>query len=536
MASVANAQAIAASTPKLIVFVSVDQFSSDLFQQYRSRFTGGLRRLLDGAVFPAGYQSHAATETCPGHSTLMTGDRPARTGIIANEWYDFRGARPGIVYCAEDEARGTYKDYVAADTHLRVPTLGERLKAADAAVRTVSIAGKDRAAIMMGGHRVDQLWFWRDGKGFISYAGRTPPVAVTAANKAAADAIARPGDAYAEPDWCRSIDAPVAVGSRTVGSGRFQRAAKAEALWKASPAFDASVVDLAVGMVRDMRLGHGKSIDVLTVGASATDYVGHTFGTEGSEMCIQMANLDRTLGRLVGALDATGVDYVLALSADHGGNDIPERERQRGMPMADRVAATLSPKTVGEQIAARVGWTGGQLLFGGTNGDIWVAPAATGTLRADVIAAAVARYRADPQVGAVFTAAEVAATPMPAGAPEAWTLLERARASYDPARSGDLLVFLKPRITAIPPNYPGSVATHGSPWDYDRRVPILFWRKGTRGFEQPLSIETVDIMPTLAALAGLRLAPGEVDGRCIDLDGGPGDTCLADGNHRGEAE
>ena len=71
----------------------------------------------------------------------------------------------------------------------------------------------------------------------------------------------------------------------------------------------------------------------------------------------------------------------------------------------------------------------------------------------------------------------------------------------------------------------GAIATHGSIWDYDRRVPILFWRKGMKGFEQPLSVETVDIMPSLAALIGFALAPGEVDGRCLDLDGGPGSTC-----------
>ena len=169
-----------APAPKLIVVISVDQFSADLFAQYRNRFTGGFARLLDGAVFPAGYQGHAATETCPGHSTIMTGDRPARTGIIANDWFDLSGARPGEVYCTEDERLGTYKDYVASDVHLRVPTLGERMKAADPRVRTVSVAGKDRAAILMGGHKIDQLWFWRDGKGFISYADRAVPASVVA--------------------------------------------------------------------------------------------------------------------------------------------------------------------------------------------------------------------------------------------------------------------------------------------------------------------------------------------------------------------
>lgn len=511
--------------PKLVVVISVDQFSADLFAEYRNRFTGGFKRLLDGAVFPAGFQSHAATETCPGHSTIMTGDRPMRTGIIANDWYEWTGPRPGSVYCAEDPSKGPAKDYVASDIHLRVPTLGERMKDADPDVRTVSIAGKDRAAIMMGGHKVDQLWFWRDGKGFISYGGRTEPAAVTAANAAAKAEIAKPGAPFAEPDWCKPVDRAILANGQTVGAGRFARPARNEPQWKASPAFDSAIVGLATTMVRDMKLGHGKSTDILTIGASATDYVGHTYGTEGSEMCIQLATLDQTLGKLFAALDKTGVDYVVALTADHGGNDIPERERERAMPMADRVALALMPKTVGDAIAKDMGLTG-RILYGVTNGDVWIDPKLTGDQRAKVLAAAVAHYRADPQVDAVYTQAEIAAAPMPEGPPEGWTLLQRERASFDPARSGDFVVFLKPRITAIPPgDYPGAVATHGSPWDYDRRVPILFWRKGMKGFEQPLSIETVDIMPSLAGVLGFALKPGDVDGRCLDLDGGTASTC-----------
>src|ERR1700760_1279500 len=86
-----SAQAVnvppAASKPTLIVAIAVDQFSAGIFDQYRSHFSGGLRRMIDaGVVFPNGYQSHAATETCPGHSTLLTGKHPSGTGIIANEW------------------------------------------------------------------------------------------------------------------------------------------------------------------------------------------------------------------------------------------------------------------------------------------------------------------------------------------------------------------------------------------------------------------------------------------------------------------
>ncbi len=90
--------------PKLLVVVSVDQFSADLFAEYRRHFTGGLARLQQGAVFPAGYQSHAATETCPGHATITTGVHSGRAGIIANDWIDLKAARADkTIYCAEDE-------------------------------------------------------------------------------------------------------------------------------------------------------------------------------------------------------------------------------------------------------------------------------------------------------------------------------------------------------------------------------------------------------------------------------------------------
>jgi arylsulfatase A-like enzyme len=94
----------------------------------------------------------------------------------------------------------------------------------------------------------------------------------------------------------------------------------------------------------------------------------------------------------------------------------------------------------------------------------------------------------------------------------------------DAERSPDILIAFRPYATMdrVDPNgfY---IAEHGSPWNYDRRVPIVFWRPGHQGYEEYLPIETVDIAPTLAALVGI-IHPA-VDGRCIDLDSGPGDTC-----------
>ena len=93
----------------------------------------------------------------------------------------------------------------------------------------------------------------------------------------------------------------------------------------------------------------------------------------------------------------------------------------------------------------------------------------------------------------------------PHGAPEV---------PFDVQRSGDLLVMLKPMVTPIA-DTSRYVATHGSPYDYDRRVPILFWRRGAGGTTIDQAVDTTDIMPTLAAAIGLPLGPGAVDGKCL---------------------
>ncbi|MBX3594417.1 alkaline phosphatase family protein [Sphingomonas sp.] len=512
--------------PKLVVAISVDQFSADLFAEYRSHFTGGLARLAKGAVFPSGYQSHAATETCPGHSTILTGNRPAHTGIIANDWIDVKSAREDkTVYCAEDEAvpGSTSSNYTVSPRHLMVPTLGDRMKAANPANRVVSVAGKDRAAVMMGGHVPDQIWWW-GGKSFVSYADRPVQPIVARANTAIADRIALAQPARELPDFCKPHDQAITAGTRTVGTGRFAREAGDRNAFRASPEFDSAILALAAAEFDEMKLGRGPATDLLIVGASATDYVGHGYGTEGTEMCIQLASLDRELGTFFDTLDASGVDYVVVLTADHGGHDLPERNRLHGAPEAARADIGLSAKAMGERIAPKLGLTGQRLLWGGNFGDIYLDPKLDAKQRARVQAAAIAAYRAHPQVAAVFTRAEIMAAPEPVGPPETWSLLTRAKASFYPPRSGDFVVALKPRVTPIPvPG--GAVATHGSFWDYDRRVPILFWRKGMTGFEQPLSVETVDILPTLAAVIGLPVAKDGIDGRCLDLDAGPGDSC-----------
>jgi predicted AlkP superfamily pyrophosphatase or phosphodiesterase len=515
--------------PKLVVVISVDQFSADLFNQYRQHFDGGLKRLSGGVVFPLGYQSHNATETCPGHSTILTGSHPARTGIIANNWFNLGAGREDKnVYCSEDERvpGSTHEKYTVSTWHLKVPALGDYMKRADPRSRVAVASGKDRAAIMMGGYGPDQRWYW-DGKQYTGLG--TPPAAVAAANRDVADALSRPREPRSLPDVCEAHSRPVAVvgTTRTVGDGRFARDKDDRTAFRASPDFDRATLALGEALRREMKLGEGEATDLLILGISATDYVGHTYGTQGSEMCIQLMALDNILGEFFRGLDATGIDYLVMLTADHGGTDLPERQRDHGVPEAARVDPALSADRMGKAIAAKLKLEGPVLFGDGAFGDMYVDIKLPAAQRTRALNEAVAAYRRHPQVAAVWTRAQLIAAPAPKGSPDTWSLLDRAKASFDSERSGDFVVQLKPRITPIFDTSRGYVATHGSPWDYDRRVPILFWRKGMTPYEQPLPVETVDILPTLAAVIGVPLDLAKIDGRCLDLDEGPGTTCPA---------
>ena len=205
-----------------------------------------------------------------------------------------------------------------------------------------------------------------------------------------------------------------------------------------------------------------------------------------------------------------------------GRPDLPERLDQQAMPMARRIKP-FDPDRISVNVAAKLGLAADVLRY--SENDFYVDPSVRPAQREAVIAEAKAEILANPDVAAVFTADEIDASPEPGGPPETWPLIMRAKASFYRPRSGDLVVALKQRVSPIDTPGRGYVATHGSFWDYDRRVPILFWRKGMTPFEQPLSVETIDIAPTLAALIHLPLAAPTMDGRCLDLDAGTGDTC-----------
>lgn len=532
--------------PRLIIAVSVDQFSAGLFQQYRSGWTGGLRRLADqGVVFASGYQSHAATETCPGHSTLLTGRHPSATGIVANNWLDRASGRP--VYCVEDPAHPVpgRPDQPRGPANLKVSTFGEWLKQADPRSRVFGVSGKDRAAITMTGHQPDGVFWWDDERGFTTSvpAGtdetqRLAPVAEFNRRLFTGWLAHAPAWKVADPrclarqgtqrygDLLLEHRLPPPGGSAAPGEPFALRNAPLLQKWfRASPGLDAVTLQLAESLIRRYHLGHGEAPDLLAISLSATDYIGHRYGTQGPEMCDQVAQLDALLGAFLDRITALQVPTVLVLSADHGSVDAAERLARHAIP-AVRIDTNRLVEEINRELRVRL-----NLQFDALAGDaqqLYLSPkAGDDAARQRILDAAVALLRQRPEVQAVFTREQIARSqPRPGTPVDELSLAERYAESYDPQRSADLFVALLPYASTGVPARPGDViAGHGSPWNYDRRVPIIFWWPGARGFEQSLPVETVDIAPTLARLS--RISTPELDGRCLNLDGPRGDSCAA---------
>jgi predicted AlkP superfamily pyrophosphatase or phosphodiesterase len=530
-----GATAAQAAAPKLVVAISVDQYSANLFDEWRTRYTGGFARLMQGVDYNAGFQTHAGTETCPGHSTLLTGKHPNKTGIVANTYRD--AATGKTVYCVNDPSvaiAGDPKMSPVGPARLMASTLGDWMKAADPRSRVVAVSWKDRAAINMGGHHADGIFWMVGGVGLTTYMAPGSDAAKALApvadlNRRIAKVwTTRPQWTYAHAD-CRAAAADWTVAGHPFHSrlppddwGVSDDPKVIAANVATSPINDDLTGQAALELIDKFHLGHGPSTDLLAVSFSANDYVGHRYGTRGPEMCEQQHRLDETLGKLFAKLDSLKVPYLVVLAADHGGSDFQERLASEGYPSAKRVDAAAVMARVNQALVAELHLAAAPLQ--GNLEEITLKGVADAD-RPRVLEAAIRTLRAQPEVAAAFTRDELLATPIRKGAnPEEVSVKERFAMSAYPGRSPDILVALPPFQTIYQARPGDNIAGHGAPWDYDRRVPILFWWPGAKAQWRFLPIETVDIAPTLAAAVGVT-PPADVDGRCLQLPEGSGVRC-----------
>lgn len=520
--------------PHLVVVVSVDQLSAELMQTYGPELTGGLARLRqEGASFTEAYHDHGFTETGPGHSVLLSGRFPANTGIVENRWFDRGTGR--LVYCVEDAAARPLpaagpsgSSWGSSNARFLGDGLGDWLQAQVPGSRAFAVSGKDRAAILMAGRKPTAAYWFSGAAGFgtsTTYAQRLPEWLLRF------DGGLQERFATRSWLWTKTAGTPegrVATWTfpgQVIRNGALPRLIQGagmpldktfEARFRKSPFLDEVTLEAAEALMDAEKLGQGPATDLLAVSFSATDYIGHSYGILGTEMRDQLHRLDRTLGRLLEVVRRRDPRAWVILSADHGGMDLPEALADQGFP-ARRVNPPVFLNELRADLKAAFKVDADLLLESPEPNSLYLregALKATGLDRKAVLARMQAWLRARPEVADAFTAEDLAATdPSPAGSPRDTSLRVLLRRSFRADRSGDVLVAFKPWVVFGVP--PVEWATgHGTPYAYDRRVPLIFWGPW-KGGERPGPVRTVDLAPTLARELGLQ--PGAVDGQALDL-------------------
>ena len=505
--------------PKLIVLLMVDQMRGDYIDKFQRQWTSGLRRLLaNGAWFRQADYPYLDTVTCAGHASVSTGTMPSTHGMVMNSWWD--RAKNMEVPCTAD-AKVTPISYGKAvagvgdsAATLRTSTLADELRAhMQPAAHIIGFSLKARAAIPMAGHRPDAVaWFDDSGTFVTSTAFTHAPVT------AVADYIHRhPVEGDFNKVWDRSLPVPAyayegtAIGAhpQPTMTATFPHSLKGASSmpdrpfydrWQESPFADEYLARMALDVAAQMRLGQGGGTDMIAISFSTLDKVGHDYGPDSHEVQDVLVRLDRTLGEFLSGLDRSvgANNYVVALSADHGVSPIAERQRSRGLDGGRIAPVTLEQSA--ERTLRRV-FGPGKYVSRVVNGDIYLAPGVFDRLLAKPAALdSVSRSLSEiPGIAAVFTRDRIAAKQVrdkPLG--------QRVMNSFDPERSGDFIVVVKPYWT-IRTDGTG----HGSPYGFDTRVPIVLMGKGIVPGEHLAPVSPLDIASTLAFVAGVTLPRAE---------------------------
>jgi predicted AlkP superfamily pyrophosphatase or phosphodiesterase len=510
------------------VVLVVDQMRADYLDRFGPQFTGGFARLLEnGANFTEAHHDHAATMTAPGHATISTGVYPARHGIIGNDFFERTEDRD--VYNSLDEWAPIlgYPDASGrSPRRLRREGLGDWLQRASPASKVYSVAIKDRAAIMMGGQDPDGVYWYRESAGtFVTsshYASAYPAWVDSFNTSGLVESFFTRGWTRLLPEdqygASREDSFPAEAGGRRFtfpynfselfddGTGRPNRSYYS--FLRRTPFGDEVTLEFAKAMVRNEGLGVDETPDILFVGASAGDYIGHRWGPYSQEIQDHYLRLDRYLGQFFSFLDETvgPDDYVVVLTGDHGVAAAPEEMKRRGYD-ARRVRGSEFREAVLGAVAGAVAELGVREQPGVRflEGLIFEASDAESAWPLSPLSEAVAvRLREVDVIASAFSAEDVSQAD-----PEGRTAVSMYRRSYHPERSPDVLLDLKPHYL-----FGGDIAQHGSPHPYDTHVPLIFDGPGFAPGWHAGRVRTVDVAPTLGALLGIEV-PDDLDGRAL---------------------
>ena len=526
-------------TPKLILQITVDQLRSDLPRRYMSKMgNGGFRYLYDkGIVYEDAHHAHSNTETIVGHTTLATGAYPSRHGLIGNVWYD--RATGHMTYNIEDNryhllTRGADVDKSTeidptqrvarsdgrSPATILVSTFSDELSIhTDKKAKVFGVSVKDRGAVSMAGHAGKAFWFSKANGEFVSssfYYDKYPKWVDTFNAK-------QPALAYENKSWELMYkpseytfgDKDDQAWESVVGGfGRVFPHAYGSAEGKyfntfltLSPAGDDLTLDFAKVLIENEDIGEDDVTDYLSVSFSSTDYVGHVFGPLSLEAEDNLLRLDKTLAELLAFVELkVGLENTLiVLSADHGGPEAPPQVNEYGIE-ANYVDPDSWDKTAGIEKLKKEFGIGKELIQAFNPPYIYLNQKVIKEKGLDlrkvehVVLNEIMKFK-----GVSYAVSSIDLMEGNVPHTENMRLILN---SHNHKRSGNIFVLFEPNWFINDFDGLTVACTHGSLWNYDTYVPVIFAGVNIKPKSVYRKIETVDVARTLSAYVKVKPPSG----------------------------
>lgn len=513
--------------PKLVVGIVVDQMRYDYLIRFKERFgEGGFKRLMKGLNCVDAHYNYVPTFTGPGHASIYTGYTPSANGIVGNAWYSREEKKN--VNCVEDskvKTVGSDSDYGKfSPKNLKKKTMMELLKESLAG-KSISVSFKNRGAILPAGSESDGV-FWYDytNGNFISSTAYGDKLA-TWAEKFNKQQIV---DAYIDSTWSTLYPIDTYTSSRSddnhfevaLNNGKpvfpynMKSLSKDKSIYELfsfTPWANQFLLNFAMEAIIAEELGKDNKTDFLNISISSTDIAGHMFGPYSVEIEDMYLRLDQSLERLFMILDKQigEENYVIFLTADHGVVPNPDYLKDQGKQggfvnitdLKERLEAIYLKNFKAKGFISEI-----------KNNNIYFNEKAI-------------KARKVSMKRVLFTTKEFLMK---------WegievvferdSLIQNEQKDHKAQmvkmgvneRSGELIFLTKHGYLPTekdPKEYRGT--SHGSVWEYDTHVPLLFYGNGIPASIRKEKTEITDIAPTI--LNYLNVESNGMPGKKIKL-------------------
>ena len=508
------------NSPKLVVGIVVDQMRPDYISRFSEHFgAGGFNRLIKHGFYNRNvHYNYIPTYTGPGHASVYTGAIPATHGIIANSWYDKKSGK--YVYCAGDSTMasvGTDSKSGQMSPHRLLSTTitDELMLATNFKSKIIGISLKDRGSVLPAGHTPTGAYWFDDKTGhFVTseyYTSELSQWMKAFNNKNLAQeylnskwALSMPIDEYKAST---QDDMPYEYTMDTIRGAvfpydlsNFWDPSEGYGLVKSTPYGNKILTQLAKAAIAAEEMGDDEITDFLALSYSSPDYIGHGFGPRSVELEDMYIKFDKEIEELLVYLDEEigEGNYTVFLTADHAAAEVPQYMINNKIPAGYYNRMALR-KMVSDALTNRFGkgdWIesfSNEQFF--LNHQLIKEKGLALAEMTDVVREAALAYKGVAEAYSAFSMRENYYQD---------GMKMKLQNGYNFQRSGDVLLTLEPGWFAK-----GGVATsHGSGYNYDTHVPLLWYGAGIPKGESFSHQHITDIAPTLAFLLDIKLPNG----------------------------